>query len=210
MKFSAFNITILIMALAIFACKQGEKQPSKEVLQPQVELTGNSLLDTIQHQTINYFWEGAEPNSGLARERLHLDDDYSLSPKQTVTIGGSGFGVMAILVGIERGFINKEEALDRFLKNVAFLEKADRFHGAWPHLLDVETGKVLAFSKKDDGGDLVETAFLIQGLLTVAEYFDGDTEKEKQLIERYNKLADGIAAIEREFTELEKKKQGEK
>ena len=115
MKFSTFYITILIMALSLFACKQGKKHTSKEESGSQIKLTESSLLDTIQYQTINYFWEGAEPNSGLARERLHLDDDYSLSPKQTVTIGGSGFGVMAILVGVERGFINKEEALDRVL-----------------------------------------------------------------------------------------------
>ncbi|MBU2927665.1 glucoamylase family protein [Winogradskyella psychrotolerans] len=188
MKLSASYITIFIMALSIFACKQGGKQLPKEVFQPEVERTENSLLDTIQYQTINYFWEGAEPNSGLARERLHLDDEYALSPKQTVTIGGSGFGLMAIIVGVERGFINKEEALNRFLKNVDFLEKADRFHGAWPHWLDGETGKVLAFSKKDDGGDLVETAFLIQGLLTVAEYFNGDTEKERQLVAKIDAL----------------------
>ncbi|WP_040279543.1 glucoamylase family protein [Psychroserpens damuponensis] len=191
MKFSAFNITILIMALGLYNCKQAEKQPPKTV-QSHIKLNENSLLDTIQFQTINYFWEGAEPNSGLARERLHLNDNYPSSPKQTVTIGGSGFGVMAILAGIERGFINKEEALDRYLKNVAFLEKADRFHGAWPHWLDGETGKVLAFSKKDDGGDLVETAFLIQGLLTVAEYYDGDSEKEKQLVAKINNLWESV------------------
>ncbi|WP_178983357.1 glucoamylase family protein [Winogradskyella helgolandensis] len=188
MKFSASYITIFIMALSLFACKQGGKQLPKEVFQPEDKRTENSLLDTIQYQTINYFWEGAEPNSGLARERLHLDDEYALSPKQTVTIGGSGFGLMAIIVGVERGFINKEEALNRFLENVDFLEKADRFHGAWPHWLDGETGKVLAFSKKDDGGDLVETAFLIQGLLTVAEYFNGDTEKERQLVAKIDAL----------------------
>jgi hypothetical protein len=113
---------------------------------------------------------------------------YSSSPKNTVTTGGSGFGLMAILVGVERGFIPKEEALNRYHKIVNFLDKADRFHGAWPHWLDGETGKVYPFSKKDNGGDLVETAFLIQGLLTVSEYFNGDAEKEKTLVAKIDKL----------------------
>nr|WP_179347978.1 glucoamylase family protein [Winogradskyella pacifica] len=187
-------VTGCLLCLVV-GCKSNDKKndvSNMEVNQNEtsliVDLRNNGLLDTIQKQTINYFWEGAEPNSGLARERLHMDDVYSGSPKNTVTTGGSGFGVMAILVGIERGYINKDEALDRFLKNVDFLEKADRFHGAWPHWLNGETGEVLAFSKKDDGGDLVETAFLIQGLLTVAEYFDGNTEKEKQLVSKIDEL----------------------
>jgi len=148
----------------------------------------NELLDTIQKQTINYFWEGAEPNSGLARERIHMDNVYPTSPKNTVTTGGSGFGLMAILVGIERGFISREDALNRYFKILDFLEKADRFHGAWPHWMVGETGKVLPFSKKDNGGDLVETAFLVQGLLTVSEYFKNGGEKEQELVNRIDKL----------------------
>ncbi|QTY26308.1 glucoamylase family protein [Flavobacterium sp. CS20] len=146
------------------------------------------LLNKVQKQTINYFWEGAEPNSGLARERLHMDGVYPTSPKNTVTTGGSGFGLMAILVGVERGWISREEALNRFIKIVNFLEKADRFHGACTHWIDGETGKVYPFSKKDDGGDLVETAFLIQGLLTVAEYYRDGNELEKNLVKKIEKL----------------------
>jgi hypothetical protein len=95
---------------------------------------------------------------------------------------------MAILVGVERGFISREAALERYLKIVDFLNKADRFHGAWPHWMNGETGKVLPFSKKDDGGDLVETAFLVQGLLTVAEYFRGGNDKEQELVAKIEKL----------------------
>jgi hypothetical protein len=117
-----------------------------------------------------------------------MDDIYPTSPKNTVTTGGSGFGLMAILVGVERGFITRQEALDRYLKIVDFLEKADRFHGAWPHWLNGETGKVFPFSKKDNGGDLVETAFLVQGLLTVSEYFKDGNEKEQLLVSKIDKL----------------------
>lgn len=182
---------LLILSVTFFYNCNSDK---KKVAKNQIELTSrpewseNQILDTIQKQTFNYFWDGAEPNSGLARERLHMDDVYPTSPKNTVTTGGSGFGLMAILVGVERGWINREDALNRYIKIVDFLEKADRFHGAWPHWLNGETNKIVPFSKKDTGGDLVETAFLVQGLLTVSEYFKNGNDKEKELVAKINKL----------------------
>lgn len=175
------------VAILLFNCNK-KKESTADIKENSNLIIESSLLDTVQKQTINYFWEEAEPNSGLARERLHMDGVYPTSPKNTVTTGGSGFGLMAILVGVERGFISREAALDRYLKIVDFLDTADRFHGAWPHWMNGETGKVLPFSKKDDGGDLVETAFLVQGLLTVAEYFKGGNDKEQELVTKIDKL----------------------
>lgn len=185
-------VFLIVILSCIVSCKKSI-QSNKNIAQAsvqttEVELSNEQLLDTVQYQTFNYFWEGAEPNSGLARERLHMDDVYPTSPKNTVTTGGSGFGLMAILVGVERGWITREQALKRYLKIVNFLEQADRFHGAWSHWIDGETGKVHPFSKKDDGGDLVETAFLVQGLLTVSEYFKNGTKKEKELVAKIDKL----------------------
>lgn len=190
MKISHKNIILFLVTLPfLFSCKFDKKELSIEQdLTKLPSWSDEQLLDTIQYQTFNYFWEGAEPISGLARERLHMDDKYPTSPKNTVTIGGSGFGLMAILVGIERGFITREEALNRYLKIVDFLATADRFHGAWPHWLDGETGKVYPFSRKDDGGDLVETAFLVQGLLTVSEYFKDGNYREKELVAKIDEL----------------------
>jgi hypothetical protein len=135
-----------------------------------VKISDDSLLTLVQYQTFQFFWEGAEPTSGMARERLHMDHIYPSHPANIITSGGSGFGLMAILVGIERGFITRAEGLSRFERILNFLDTADNFHGVWPHWWDGETGKVVPFSKKDDGGDLVETAFLAQGLLTVRQY----------------------------------------
>ncbi len=182
-----------ILSLLLFGCnnkKEEKKYKIQETSEKNIDKQSSDeeLLNRIQKQTINYFWEGAEPNSGMARERIHMDDVYSESPKNIVTTGGSGFGLMAILVGVERGFITKEDALLRFEKIVDFLAEADRFHGAWPHWINGETGKVYPFSEKDNGGDLVETAFLIQGLLTVAAYFDADTEKEQTLVSKIDAL----------------------
>lgn len=191
-KNNLFNMKIIysfFFLLFLLTSCNTKKEVKKRAQEPtKKELSDEKLLDLVQKQTFNYFWEGAEPNSGLARERLHMDNIYPTTPKNTVTIGGSGFGFMAILVGIERNFITKGEATERYHKMVDFLAKADRFHGAWPHWLNGETGKTVPFSKNDDGADLVETAFLVQGLLTVSEYFKGGNQQEQELVAKIDKL----------------------
>tara|TARA_R110002012_G_scaffold263456_1_gene446289 strand:- start:125195 stop:126565 length:1371 start_codon:yes stop_codon:yes gene_type:complete len=191
------NLVKLVLSLVLVAivpvvegCNGRKAKSDSSAVDPIADhpkMTDAELLDKVQEQTFNYFWEGAEPISGLARERIHLDSIYPSNDRDIITIGGSGFGLMAILVGIERGFISRAQALERYEKSISYLEKADRFHGVWPHWL-TPAGKVKAFSKKDDGGDLVETAFLLQGLLTVKEYFDQDTPKETELRNRIQKL----------------------
>jgi hypothetical protein len=145
------------------------------------EITDDSLLTLVQYRTFQYFWEGAEPVSGMARERIHIDGVYPENDMNVVTTGGTGFGVMVILVGIERGFIPREDGYKQLLKIVEFLKNADRFHGAWPHWLYGETGKVKPFSEKDNGADIVETAYLMQGLLAVRQFFQNGSEREKEL-----------------------------
>lgn len=149
------------------------------------EISDDELLTKVQEQTFKYFWDFAHPTSGLIRERN--------TSGNTVTIGGSGFGVMAILVGIERGFITREDGVDRLEKIVSFLQDdADRFHGVWSHWLNGSTGTVVPFSTNDNGGDLVETAFMIQGLITVRQYLDNSDSQEAAIISRINTLCDEV------------------
>jgi len=138
------------------------------------------LLTKVQEQTFRYFWDFAHPASGMARERN--------SSGNTVTTGGSGFGVMALIVGVERGFITRTQAVERWTKILNFLKSADRFHGAWPHWLNGNTGTTVPFSAKDNGGDLVETALLMQGLLTVQAYLNPADFTEKALIDQITEL----------------------
>lgn len=178
-------IIIILFTVSIGSCHT-VKQSSKDIVQLSGE--DEKIFTEVQRSTFQYFWDGAEPNSGLARERFHVDDVYPEKDKNVITSGGSGFGVMAILVGVHRGFITRQQAVERFEKILKFLETADRFHGAWPHWWHGETGKVKPFSKKDDGGDLVESSFLIQGLLCVRQYFKDGNEREKAVAARIDKL----------------------
>lgn len=151
-------------------------------------LSDTALMDSVQRQTFRYFWDFAEPHSGLARERYHPTGNYPMNDAHVVTTGGSGFGFMAILVGIERGYISRKQGYERLVKMVSFLEKADRYHGAWSHWIDGNTGKTVPFGKKDDGGDLVETAFMVEGMLCVRQYFKNGNPAEQKLSQRIDAL----------------------
>jgi len=143
-------------------------------------LSDEDLLTLVQQQTFKYFYDYAHPSSGMARERYGSGD--------IVTTGGSGFGVMAIIVGIERGFITRDQGIAHLFKIVNFLETADRFHGAWSHWINGSTGKVIPFGTKDNGGDLVETAFMIQGLLAARQYLDLSQPSENELAVKITNL----------------------
>ncbi|MCK9280562.1 MAG: T9SS type A sorting domain-containing protein [Melioribacteraceae bacterium] len=165
-----------------------ESQLSGELSLSSKQMGDNDFLDMVQRAVFRYFWNYADPVSGLMRERYHPNNG-----DRTATIGGSGFGIMAIPVGVERGFISREEGAERILKIADFLlNKADRFHGVYPHWINGSTGKVIPFSTKDDGGDLVESSFLIQGLLTVRAYFDNGTEEEVSLRDKITQIWDEV------------------
>ncbi|MCC6724154.1 MAG: T9SS type A sorting domain-containing protein [Saprospiraceae bacterium] len=136
-------------------------------------LNDEALMDMVQRYTFRYFWDFGHPISGMARERNTSND--------VVTSGGTGFGIMALLVGIERGYITRQEGRERLATITSFLETADRFHGAYPHWMNGASGKVVPFSQFDNGGDLVETAFLMEGLLCARQYFNESTAEEVAL-----------------------------
>lgn len=145
------------------------------------------LLDMVQEYTLRYFTDFAHPETGLARERSN-DRNGDI-----VTTGGTGFGLMAMIAGAERGFVSKERALEIINRTVSFLEKCERFHGAWAHWYNGDTGRAFSFSKYDNGGDLVETAFLVEGLLTVRQWLkDSESSEERSLATRCDKLWKGV------------------
>ena len=160
-----------------------ESEPSAVVSATSFAMTDEQLLTSVQEAAFRYFWDFGHPVSGLAREGF-------THPREICTTGGTGFGMMTIMVGAERGFVTREQAARRLLKMVRFLEeKASRYHGAWSHWLDGASGKTIPFAgPADNGGDIVETSFLIEGMLTVRQYFHRDTEIESELRRRITRL----------------------
>jgi len=181
----------LVMVLSCGSDNGTDEQGNNNPENPEaVVFTDNEIMDLVQKETFKYFWDFANSSSGAAKERYHPDNP-SLN-QNVVTTGGTGFGLMSILVGIERGFITRQQGVERFTKILNFLENADRFHGAWSHWVDGGTGNVIPFSTQDDGGDLVETAFLAQGLICVKEYFKTGTTDEVALANKADILWKGV------------------
>ena len=141
-----------------------------------------ALLDRIAQATATYFTDWSHPTSGMAHERSAGAFGYDV--EDTVTAGGTGFGLLAQIVAAERGWRPRRDILDRLERLVGFLERADRFDGVFPHFLSGATGRVIPFMRGDDGGDLVETAFLMTGLLAAAEYI----AEERELAQRIEAL----------------------
>jgi hypothetical protein len=150
------------------------------------EFTDEELLTMFEEACFSYYWEGADKDSGMAVENIPGD-------ARIVATGASGFGITTLLVGVERGFITRQQGVERLEKIVSFLETADRYHGAWSHYMDGHTGKTMpVFGMFDDGGDLVETSFLIEGLLAARQYFNRDNDSEAGLRRRITELWEAV------------------
>jgi hypothetical protein len=149
-------------------------------------MTDDELLTMLQAQCFRYYWESSGPHSGMTRENIPGDD-------RIVATGASGFGILALVVGMDRGFITRTQGIARLNKTLGFLEKAPRYHGAWSHFMDDATGASLpVFDRFDDGGDLVETAFLMEGLLTARQYLNQSSGQEKVLYDRISHLWESV------------------
>lgn len=176
---------ILALFFSVTMLAQKNKQESA-VFDPAARpknLSDSALLDLVQRQTFRYFWDFAHPTSGMARERSNVSFGYGY---ETVTTGGTGFGIMSVIVAVERKWIGRDTAAKFMLKMVNFLLKAESYHGVFPHWMDGATGKTIPFSRKDDGADLVESSYLFQGLLCARQYFNGDNRTERELRNRIN------------------------
>ena len=155
-------------------------------------LPDDALLEIVQRQTFRYFWEGAHPVSGLAFDRRTSGKSVDGAVEDAVAIGGSGFGVMTLIVAAERGWIERDAALERLGRMLELLLSARRYHGAFPHFMNGRTGETIAFSPNDDAADLVETSLLMMGLLCAREYFDRDTREEMATRSRITTLWDEV------------------
>ncbi len=184
------SLFIAIAALFMMQTVSAQKQNVKfDPLSRPKNLSDSALLDLVQKQTFRYFWDFAHPVSGMSRERSNNTFGYG---DDVVTTGGTGFGIMSVIVAAERKWICRDTAAKFLLRMVKFLGKADSYHGVFAHWLHGATGKTIPFSRKDDGADLVETSYLFQGLLCARQYFNADNNVERDLRNRINWLWNDI------------------
>lgn len=148
-------------------------------------LTDDALLDLVQRRTFAFFWELSHEGSGLARDRAN---DGTGPENAMVASGGTGFGVMAMIAAVERGWVRREDAIARLARILSFLEGADCYRGMFPHYFNGDTGEEFSFWQGNAGGDVVETAFLMVGLLSARQYFQGPDAAEASLRRRIDRL----------------------
>jgi len=173
-------LTLLVICNSLVIAQKTTTSAFNPANRPK-NLSDSALLDLVQKQTFRYFWDFAHPVSGLSRERSNQSFGYG---NEVVTTGGTGFGIMSVIVAAERKWITRDTAAKFLLKMVNFLLKANSYHGVFPHWLDGGTGKTIPFSRKDDGADLVESSYLFQGLLCARQYFNGNDRTERELRNR--------------------------
>ncbi|HUQ67537.1 MAG TPA: glucoamylase family protein [Flavitalea sp.] len=171
--------TPVILLLIFAACTRQLRPPVKN------NLTDEQILDLVQQQTFRYFWDFGDPVSGLSRERSNPTKQFG---NEVSTIGGTGFGIMCFIVAAERKWKTREEVCARLLKMLKFLEKADRFHGMFPHWMNGTTGKTIPFSDDDNGADIVESSYLFAALIAAKEYFNKETKDETEIRSVINNL----------------------
>jgi len=198
-----FMMILVSFALSISAQRKNSI-PTVGIIK---NISDSVLLDIVQRQTFRYFWHYGHPVSGLARERSNTvraeyywdyineaDDEPNLSKhafgEESCAIGGSGFGIMSIIVAVNRKWIDRDTAIKRLIKLVDFLIKADCYHGIYPHFMNGATGKTIPFGRLDDGADIVETSYLMMGLLSARQYFNGNTIEEKYFRKRVQQIWD--------------------
>jgi hypothetical protein len=174
------------MLFSLSSCKQ-----KSEKITTIEKIPFENLLDTLQKRTFNYFWDFAEQTSGFARERSQKDA-FEGESRNVVTTGGTGLGIASFPTAVTRGWITKEEALNRLNKILTFLEKSEKYHGAFSHWYFANTRKTRPFSDIDDGGDIVETAFLIQGLLINRKYFSKNNKEEQNIRDRITSIWEAV------------------
>lgn len=168
-------------------------------------LTDDQLMEVVQKQTFRFFWHGAHKISGLALERSntvkatyywdYLNESWDEPNASTrdwgpdaCAVGGTGFGIMATIIAVERGWIGRDTAVRRLIQIADFLATADAYHGIYPHFMDGNTGKTIQFDRIDDGADLVETSYLLMGFLCAREYFNSKNKHESYLRNRITSM----------------------
>lgn len=162
-----------------------EESPfSSEVKVRPEAIDKDTFLDLIQLAHINYFSESFDVNSGMYMP-FRIRDRVMVATKET------GYAILSLIVGAEKGFVNRNMALRRISRIVYFLQRAQNNHGFFPSYFNGRTGTPDYFFKLADY-DVNATASIMEALLVSREYFDADEDLEKDLRNRITALWEQI------------------
>lgn len=134
----------------------------------------DAFLEDLERRMFLYFWEQADPKTGLVPDRARTDGSPLDENHQDVaSIASTGFGLTALCIAAERGWIKPVEAKARVRATLLyFAERAEEFHGWFYHWLDAKTGARRWMSEVSS----IDTALLLAGVLTARQRFRDDAE----------------------------------
>lgn len=138
--------------------------PGKTVLTPDDE----KFLDDIEHRGLQFFIDNADPVTGLMRDRGNARGGVGNNSDDVASIASVGFGLTAYCIGVERGWMTRQDAYDRSLRVIQFLhDHGPAVHGTFYHFLNMRTGERMWNCEVSN----IDTALLMAGVLTARQYF---------------------------------------
>jgi hypothetical protein len=146
----------------------GETAPTAPPPTIAKPMTNEEFLEEWQRRCFAFFWEQADPETGLIADRAPADGSRRGG---VASIASVGFGLTAICIADERSWVSPEDAYQRVLTTVRFLEQMPTVHGYYYHFVDSRTGQRVWQCEVSS----IDTALLIAGVLTAGQYY-ADTE----------------------------------
>jgi hypothetical protein len=163
-------------ALNLFAQSASHQQTARPHTRPaappsptSLSDSDNKFLDALIHANFLFFWEQANPQTGLVKDRCNvLAKDTSLA----ASIASTGFGLTAFCIGEKRGFVSRSDARSRVIQALSFLwHKLPTHRGFFYHFANINTGERMWDSEVSS----IDTAMLLCGILTCREHFQDST-----------------------------------
>ncbi len=169
------KITVYLSAILFIACTSDSERFA----------TDNLFLDSLSHRTFNFFWDNADSLTGNQPDRWPT--------KGFSSIAATGFGLTSYLVGVNRGYVTRDQAAERTLKTLRFFYRSKKgpesseitgYRGFFYHFIDMRTGH--RFQQVELS--TIDTGLLMAGILSCQSFFDGNNPVEDEI----RSLADSL------------------
>jgi hypothetical protein len=144
----------------------------------------DALLEDLSKRSFMFFWEQADPNTGIVRDRARTNGSpVDGGARDVGSIASTGFGLTGLCIAAERGWVPRAEAIGRARTTLRFFaERITHEHGWFYHFVNIHTGAREWSSELSS----IDTALLLAGVLTVRQCFgaDGDVPRLADAIYR--------------------------
>jgi hypothetical protein len=183
MKRNLLIISLIITAMTLSGCSDGGEIKNASP-QSIFSVEDEHLLDEVSEACFSFFWREANSESGLVKDRSDHD---------VCSVASLGFGLAALPIGVDRGYVSYEAAQDRAVRALRTLEKSNAHHrGMFCHFIDLKTGNATSMGYESIASS-IDTALMVAGAVVAGEYFGGEVE---QLAERIFARVDWSAFVD--------------